>query len=95
MWILWILIVGLVAGLLARAVVPGDDSMGIGGTIVLGLVGSLIGGLLGYLLFGRDVEDGAFQTAGLIGSFIGAIIALVAWRAYSGRSGSGSRPVTH
>lgn len=92
MWIVWALIVGLVAGLLARAVVPGDDSMGIGGTIVLGLVGSLIGGFLGYLLFGRDMEEGAFQTAGLIGSFIGAVIALIAWRAYSGRSG---RPITH
>lgn len=93
MWIVWALIVGLVAGLLARAVVPGDDSMGIGGTIVLGLVGSLIGGFLGFILFGRDLEDGAFQTAGLIGSFIGAVIALFAWRAYNGRSGP--RHITH
>lgn len=90
MWILWALIVGLVAGLLARAVVPGDDSMGMVGTIVLGLVGSLIGGFLGYVLFGRDLADGAFQTAGLIGSFLGAILALVAWRAYAGGS-SGHR----
>lgn len=93
MWILWALIVGLVAGLLARAVVPGDDSMGLVGTVILGLVGSLVGGFIGYILFGRDLADGAFQTSGLIGSFVGAVIALVAWRAYSTRSaGHHSRP---
>lgn len=89
MWVLWALIVGLVAGALARLAVPGDDSMGIVATIVLGLVGSLIGGFLGYVLFGRDLADGAFQTAGLIGSFIGAVLALLAWRAMGHRSGSG------
>ena len=93
MWILWAVIIGFVAGLLARAVVPGDDSMGLVATMVLGLAGSLIGGFLGYILFGRDAADGAFQGAGLIGSFIGAILALVAWRAYSSRSGHHS--VTH
>ena len=80
MWIVWALMIGLIAGALARAVVPGDDSMGIVGTIVLGLVGSLVGGFLGWALFGRDAADGAFQTAGLIGSFIGAVIALLVWR---------------
>jgi uncharacterized membrane protein YeaQ/YmgE (transglycosylase-associated protein family) len=49
-------------------------------TIALGLVGSLIGGFLGYVLFGRDVTDGALQTSGIIGSIIGAIIALLVWR---------------
>jgi uncharacterized membrane protein YeaQ/YmgE (transglycosylase-associated protein family) len=79
-FIITMLVVGLIAGFVARAVVPGDDSMGVVATIVLGLVGSLIGGFLGYLLFGRDTADGAFQTSGLIGSIIGAIIALLIFR---------------
>ena len=86
MWIVWALIVGLVAGFIARAVVPGKDPMGLGGTLVLGLVGSLIGGFLGWLLFGRDSADGALQMSGVIGSIIGAIIALLVWRALSSRS---------
>ncbi len=94
MWILWAIIIGLIAGALARLVVPGDDSMGIIGTIVLGLIGSVVGGFLGWLLFGRDAADGAFQTSGLIGSFIGAVIALLVWRAMN-RSGHSSRPLTH
>lgn len=79
-FIIVMLVVGLIAGFLARAIVPGDDSMGILATIALGIVGSLIGGLLGYLLFGRDSADGAFQTSGIIGSVIGAIIALLVLR---------------
>jgi uncharacterized membrane protein YeaQ/YmgE (transglycosylase-associated protein family) len=83
--IIVMLIVGLVAGFLARALVPGRDPMGVGGTIVLGLVGSFVGGFLGYLLFGKDSEDGAFQAAGIIGSVIGAIVALLVWRAFNRR----------
>ncbi len=79
-FIIVMLVVGLIAGFLARAIVPGDDSMGILATIALGLVGSLVGGFLGYLLFGRDGEDGALQTSGIIGSVIGAILALLALR---------------
>ncbi len=85
MWIIWAIIVGLIAGALARAVVPGGDSMGIGGTILLGLVGSLVGGFLGWILFGRDAGSGALQMSGLLGSFIGAIVALLVWRAANGR----------
>lgn len=84
-FIITMLVVGLIAGFLARAIVPGDDSMGILATIILGLVGSLIGGFIGYLLFRRDVADGAFQTSGLIGSVIGAVIALLVYRAVGRR----------
>lgn len=85
LWILGALIIGLIAGALARLVVPGDDALGVGGTIVLGLVGSLVGGFLGYLLFGRDSAEGAFQMSGLLGSFVGAVITLLAFRAFNGR----------
>lgn len=80
MWIIWAILIGLVAGALARLVVPGEDPMGIVGTIVLGLVGSLVGGFLGWLLFRNDADSGALQMSGLLGSFIGAVIALLVWR---------------
>lgn len=80
MFIIMLIIVGLIAGFIARAIMPGPDPMGVVGTIVLGVVGSLIGGFLGYVLFGKDASSGAFQTSGLIGSIIGAIIALLALR---------------
>ena len=86
LWIIGAIIIGLIAGFLARAVVPGKDDMGLGGTLVLGLVGSLIGGFLGWLIFRNDSGDGAFQLSGIIGSFIGAVIALLIWRAIQGRS---------
>ncbi|MGB3412487.1 MAG: GlsB/YeaQ/YmgE family stress response membrane protein [Microthrixaceae bacterium] len=88
LWIIGAIIIGLLAGFLARAVVPGDDSMGIGGTLVLGLVGSLIGGFLGWLIFHNDGDNGALQFSGIIGSFIGAIIALLIWRAIQSRPAS-------
>ena len=73
-------IVGLVAGFLARALVPGDDSMSIGKTMLLGVVGSFIGGLIGYVLFGADIDDGMVQASGLIGSVVGSVIALMVYR---------------
>jgi uncharacterized membrane protein YeaQ/YmgE (transglycosylase-associated protein family) len=84
--ILFLLIIGIVAGFLARAIVPGSDPLGIGGTILLGVVGSFIGGFLGYLLFREDGAEGALQPSGIIGSVIGAIIALLVYRAANGRS---------
>lgn len=73
-------IVGLIAGFVARALVPGDDSMSIVATMVLGIIGSILGGFLGYVLLGSDLDDGAFQTAGLLGSIIGAVVALLVYR---------------
>ena len=89
-FIVMLIIVGLIAGALARLLVPGRDPMGVGGTIVLGVVGSFIGGFLGYVLFGKDPGEGALQASGIIGSVLGAIVALLAYRAYS-RRGVGSR----
>ena len=84
--IITLIIVGLIAGALARLVVPGRQNIGVLGTILLGIVGSFIGGFLGYVLFHKDSQDGFFQPAGLIGSIIGAIIALLIWeRTSAGR----------
>ena len=82
--IVWWLIVGLVAGFIARALVPGRDPMGVVGTLVLGLVGSLIGGFIGDI-FTKGDQD--FSPSGLIGSIVGAVIALLVWRAIARRRG--------
>jgi uncharacterized membrane protein YeaQ/YmgE (transglycosylase-associated protein family) len=69
------LIVGLVIGLIARALKPGDDNMGWIMTIILGIAGSLIAGYVGRAL--GWYQPG--QPAGWIASVIGAIILLVVW----------------
>ena len=69
--------VGLIAGGLARLIVPGRDPIGILGTALLGIVGSFIGGLLVSLLFENTL---LLRTSGLIGSVIGAVIALLIYR---------------
>jgi uncharacterized membrane protein YeaQ/YmgE (transglycosylase-associated protein family) len=79
--IIGFIIVSLLSGFIARALVPGRDKMSIKGTILLGAVGSFIGGFLGYLVK-KDASDGAFQTAGIIGSIIGSIIALLLYRRF-------------
>ncbi|HYH50867.1 MAG TPA: GlsB/YeaQ/YmgE family stress response membrane protein [Acidimicrobiia bacterium] len=65
----WIAL-GLVAGALARLLVPGRDPIGFIGTILLGIVGSLVGGFLADLLF----DD---EAVGLFGSVIGAVLVLL------------------
>jgi uncharacterized membrane protein YeaQ/YmgE (transglycosylase-associated protein family) len=77
--LLSIIVVGLIAGALARLLVPGRQNISILMTIVLGILGSFVGGFLGYLLFGRDSGSGFLQPAGLIGSVIGAVIVLLIW----------------
>lgn len=84
--ILTIIIVGAIAGFVARLLVPGRQDLSIVATIVLGIVGSLVGGLLGYLLFSKDSDEGLFQPSGIIGSIIGAVIALVIWQMSQRRS---------
>lgn len=80
--ILAFIIIGLIAGAVARLLVPGPDPMGWIGTIVLGIVGSFVGGFLANLIFGGVV---ALSPAGIIGSIIGAIIVLLIWRQMGGR----------
>ncbi|MBW4042134.1 MAG: GlsB/YeaQ/YmgE family stress response membrane protein [Acidobacteria bacterium] len=85
--IITIVIIGLIAGFIARAIVPGRQSMGIGATILLGIVGSFIGGFLGFLIFHADPQGGLLQPSGIIGSIIGAIIALLIYVSVRGRTG--------
>jgi uncharacterized membrane protein YeaQ/YmgE (transglycosylase-associated protein family) len=82
--IIYLFVIGIVAGYLARLLVPGPDPMSFLQTVALGVVGSLVGGLLGYLIFNEDLDQGALQASGIVGSIIGAVIALLIWRAIAG-----------
>jgi uncharacterized membrane protein YeaQ/YmgE (transglycosylase-associated protein family) len=84
--IISIIVIGLIAGALARLLVPGKQDMSILATIIIGIIGSFLGGFLGYLLFHKDAQDGFLQPAGIIGSVIGAIIVLLLWTRFSDRT---------
>ena len=82
-FIVW-LIVGLIAGALARLIMPGRDPMGIIATILLGIVGSIVGGLVSWAIWGSDARG--LQPAGLLLSILGAILVLWIWRMTRSRS---------
>ena len=84
-FLIYLFVIGIIAGFVARLLVPGRDPMGFWATVLLGIVGSFIGGFLGYLIFDVDLDEGALQAAGVIGSIIGAVIALLLYRAFAGR----------
>jgi uncharacterized membrane protein YeaQ/YmgE (transglycosylase-associated protein family) len=80
--VVW-LIVGIIAGALARLLVPGQDPMGLLGTMLLGLAGSVLGGLVADALIAGDQN---FSPAGLIGSILGAVVVLLIYRSVRSRS---------
>jgi uncharacterized membrane protein YeaQ/YmgE (transglycosylase-associated protein family) len=80
--VVW-LIVGIIAGALARLLVPGEDPMGLLGTMLLGLAGSVLGGLVADALIAGDQN---FSPAGLIGSILGAVVVLLIYRSVRSRS---------
>jgi len=81
------LILGLVAGYIAKALVPGKDPGGFFATILIGLVGSFVG----FLVFTKVLGIGdtkAFDLGGLIGAIIGTVLLLVAYKAVAGKDGA-------
>lgn len=81
MYILWMLIVGLVVGALAKLVMPGKDPGGIFVTMLLGVAGALLAGFLGRS-FGWYEHN---ESAGIIASIVGAVLLLGIYRGVSGR----------
>jgi uncharacterized membrane protein YeaQ/YmgE (transglycosylase-associated protein family) len=77
--LIWSVIIGFVVGLIARALVPGADSMGFIGTTVGGVLGSVVGGLVGNVIR-KPAEGARFHPAGFLMSIVGAILLLVIWR---------------
>jgi uncharacterized membrane protein YeaQ/YmgE (transglycosylase-associated protein family) len=80
----WMVVVGFVVGLLARAILPGTQSLGIILTAVLGIAGSFAAGFVGQALGWYQ----AGQGAGFIGSVLGAIVLLLVVGLVKGKSGS-------
>lgn len=79
--IILMIVIGFIAGLIARAVVPGKQDLGIVLTLVLGLIGSVVGNLLFSLLKGDGFQ---FDVGGWWASIIGAIIVLAVYVAATG-----------
>jgi uncharacterized membrane protein YeaQ/YmgE (transglycosylase-associated protein family) len=82
---LWMLIVGLVVGAIAKLFMPGRDPGGAIVTMLIGIAGSVIAGFIGRAA-GWYAEG---QSAGFIASIVGAVLLLVIYRALVGRSGAG------
>ncbi|HET6209431.1 MAG TPA: GlsB/YeaQ/YmgE family stress response membrane protein [Jatrophihabitans sp.] len=86
-----LIIIGLIAGAIARLLVPGKQDLSIPATILIGIIGSFVGGFLGYLLFHKDSQDGFVQPSSWFGSIIGAVIVLLIWLRVGNRRRSALR----
>jgi uncharacterized membrane protein YeaQ/YmgE (transglycosylase-associated protein family) len=82
---IWLLVIGLVAGLLARLLMPGKDAMGLLATLLLGVVGSILGGVISWAVWGAP-STSSIHPSGLIMSVVGAFLVLLLWRMVKGRS---------
>ncbi len=80
----WI-VLGLLAGVIAKAILPGDDPGGIIVTIIIGIVGAILGGFLAQVLFGNNTVDDFFDISTWLTAIIGAILLLVIYRMVAGR----------
>ena len=76
--LLWMFVVGIVAGGLARLLMPGNEHMGILMTGILGIIGSFVGGAISRI-FSKPADGSNFHAAGFVMSVIGALVALIAW----------------
>ncbi|MFI8193375.1 GlsB/YeaQ/YmgE family stress response membrane protein [Streptomyces sp. NPDC085946] len=81
--IAWILI-GLLAGFIAKALMPGKDPGGIIITMLIGIAGGLLGGWLGKVIFGVDSIDGFFDLSTWVAAIIGSVILLLVYRLVTG-----------
>ena len=85
MGILGWIVLGLLAGAIAKAILPGDDPGGIIVTMIIGIVGALLGGFLAQVIFGNNTVDEFFDLSTWLTAIIGAIILLLLYRLVTGR----------
>ena len=85
--IIW-LVIGFVAGYLAKLVMPGPDGGGVILTTILGIVGAMVGGFIGRQFFGNssNINDNDFNLMALVFAVVGAIVVLAIYRLATGRS---------
>jgi uncharacterized membrane protein YeaQ/YmgE (transglycosylase-associated protein family) len=81
MFIIGWIIIGLLAGALARLLMPGKDPMGILMTILLGIAGSVVGGFIGSLIW-KPADGSFFRPGGFLLSLLGALLLLFIWRKF-------------
>jgi len=87
MGIIAFIILGLLAGAIAKALLPGDDPGGFIVTAIIGIAGALIGGFLAGALFDAHPLDDFFDISTWLTAIVGSIILLVIYRAVAGRRG--------
>ena len=87
MGIIAFIILGLLAGAIAKALLPGDDPGGFIVTAIIGIVGALLGGFLAGALFDADPLDEFFDISTWLTAIVGAIVLLVLYRMVTGRRG--------
>ncbi len=90
MGIIAFIILGLIAGFIAKAILPGDDPGGLIVTTIIGVVGAILGGFLAGALFDADPMDEFFDISSWLTAIIGAIVLLLIYRMVAGRR---ARPV--
>jgi uncharacterized membrane protein YeaQ/YmgE (transglycosylase-associated protein family) len=94
MGIIAFLILGLLAGVIAKALMPGDDPGGFFVTMLIGVVGALLGGFLASALFGAHPLDEFFDVSTWITAVLGSVVLLAIYRMVTGsRAGHGHRAV--
>jgi uncharacterized membrane protein YeaQ/YmgE (transglycosylase-associated protein family) len=89
MGIIAFIILGLLAGAIAKAILPGDDPGGFIVTAIIGVVGALLGGFIAGAIFDADPLDEFFDISTWLTAIVGSIILLLIYRAVTGRR---SRP---
>ena len=89
MGIIAFIVLGLIAGVIAKAIMPGDDPGGFIVTAIIGIVGALLGGFIAAALFDADPLDEFFDISTWLTAIVGAIALLVIYRLVVDRGGRG------
>ena len=87
MGIIAFIVLGLIAGVIAKAIMPGDDPGGIIVTAIIGIVGALLGGFIAAAVFDAHPLDEFFDISTWLTAIVGAIVLLVIYRLVVDRSG--------